>query len=126
MLYIIVGDNTEWKRKVNELAPKWQKYVNYCLQRTDIPVLVVSYEQLKQDLYGELKRMLDFTEYPYTEDDLQCTIDNFNGQFHRNHTRHFDPYTAHQKVIMYQQLALVSGLLKKHNIAYLDHRKRLT
>ena len=125
-MHNFVGDNSEWKRTMTEFATKWQEHVSYWLQRRDIPVLVVSYERLKQNLYGELKRMLDFTKYPYTMDDIQCTIDNFNGQYHRNHTRHFDPYTANQKVIIYQQIALVSGLLKKHNIAYLNHRKRFT
>ena len=34
-------------------------------------VLVVKFEDLKTDLIGQLKRMLDFVKFPYMEDKLK-------------------------------------------------------
>ena len=51
----------------------------------EYPVLIVGYENLMKNTYTELKKMLDFIGYPYSEDDILCTVKSSGENFHRNH-----------------------------------------
>ena len=48
-------------------------------------ILVVKFENLLTDLRMELMWMMKYLEYPYTEEDLNCTIKSNTNAFHRNH-----------------------------------------
>ena len=57
-------------------------------------VLVIRYEDLKKDVSGNLRRMLDFLQVPYTEQRLQEV--GFK-EFKRNHSEEFDHYAREQR-----------------------------
>ena len=86
-----------------------------------IPVLIIGYENLKNDTYTELKKMLDFIGYPYTEDDLSCAVKSAAETFHRNHTRkNLHPYSAELQRVVLNEIRQVDAALLKHGIS-LNH-----
>lgn len=89
------------------------------------PVLLVKYEDLKRDSYGEVERMLSFLDVKFKDDYLREKLKNGFHAFHRNHTYTFDHYTMEQKVYMNQVINRVSKLLQHHNIDYLPLQKYL-
>ena len=61
------------------------------------PMLTVFFEDLQQDTVREVKRMLDFLEYPYSGAELQASLEEGFNQFYRNHTDTFHHFTPDQK-----------------------------
>ena len=62
--------------------------------KNHLPMLTVFFEDLQENAVREVRRMLDFLEYPYSEDKLQASLKEGFSQFYRNHTdsfRHFTP-----------------------------------
>ena len=88
------------------------------LNYKEVPVLIVGYENLVKDTYSELKRMLDFIGYPYSDEDVKCTIQNSLEAFHRNHTKkHVNPYSPDQQNYVLNKIKKISDDLLKHNIS---------
>ena len=74
---------------------------------------------LLTDLHTELERMMKFLEFPYTEDDLQCTIKSTIEGFHRIHSKNVtDPYTPDQRMAVLTEIKLANELLRTYNISY--------
>ena len=119
MYVLIVGNNTQWDRILRKYIVKWLNHVKDWLELNKKPILVIQYENLKTSLDKEIRRMLDFLEHPYTEGDIQCTLQSGMSSFHRNHTKQFDPYTPSQKQFILQQIRTVSETLHKYGIDYL-------
>lgn len=117
-IYIYVGNNEKWDKIVKRYIIKWVDHIDDWLKPSKRLVLVVQYENLRKNLDGELRRMLDFLEHPYNEEDIQCTVHSAMDGFHRNHTRNFDPYTPSQKQFVLQQLRKVRNTLRIYNIDY--------
>lgn len=91
-----VGANKKWNSFVQYQAKRWQEILRHWLiegRETGRKVLVVHYEQLKQDRDVQLKRILSFLgidmSFSLSEDDF--------GLFHRQHKKNFEPYTKKQK-----------------------------
>ena len=82
---------------------------------------MIKYENLLTDLRTELIRMMKYLEYPFTEEDLDCTMKfttiNF---FHRAHDHSNDTeYFMHSEVdLVYNQIKLVDKFLINYNISY--------
>ena len=81
-------------------------------------MLVVKYENLKADLMAELRRIVDFLGYNYTESDLNCTVQSNVEQFQRKHTTDIDPFSPEQKKFVISQIQIANGLLSQYNISY--------
>jgi len=98
------------------------KYLNTVTMWLDghIPVIVVRYEDLLKDTRTQLRRMLDFLEFPYTEERLDCVINHQVQTFHRRHSQNFDPFSpaVHQKFL--QVMKQVEPLLNKYDASYQD------
>ena len=77
------------------MSQDWKVHITQWLNVTQIPVLVVGFENLKNDTYTELKRMLDFLGYPYSEDNVLCAIKSPTETFHRKHKKGFS-YPCYQ------------------------------
>ena len=77
-----------------------------------------------KDTFTELKRMLDFIGYPYSEDDITCAVKSSNT-FHRNHTNHTkehsNVYTPEQQEFVNNIIRDVDAGLLKHNISIYNH-----
>ena len=80
---------------------------------------MVKYENLLTDLHTELKRIMEFLKFPYTENDLQCTINSTIEAFHRKHKKNItDPYTPDQRKLVSAQINLANNILRHYNISY--------
>jgi len=81
-------------------------------------VLVVQYEQLKSDLNGELRRMLEFLDYKYSEEDIDCVLNKQLETFHRHSNRSFNPFTPSQEDLIQDSIKKMSKLFIKHHVNY--------
>jgi len=108
----------DWVGVVIKYSEKWRVHVETYLNTTKTPTLVVKYENLLTDLHTELKRMMRFMEFPYTEDDLRCISKSTLEGFHRKHKNITDPYTPEQRQIVYTQIQLANNVLHQYNITY--------
>ena len=50
---------------------------------SDIPVLLIVYEDLKANLKLNLRRIADFVNVTASEEDLDCVVHNSEGNYHR-------------------------------------------
>ena len=89
---------------------------NYIMKNRH-PMLTVFFEDLKEDTAREVKRMLDFLEYPYNNAELQATLLGGFNQFYRNHTDTFDHFTADQREAYNTVITDVVKRLKQYNLA---------
>ena len=103
---------------------KWRDHVEKWLNSSlphNASILVVKYENLLTDLRRELIRMMKYLEYPYTEEDLDCTIKSNTGGFRRKHLKYIEHYTQGEIDAIYKQIILANKVLKKYNISYEKH-----
>ena len=110
-------------------AGRWKSHVERWLGPQlpiDSSVLVVKYENLKTDLRTELIRMMKYLEYPYTEEDLECTIKSNTNGFHRNHTKPVEHYLQKEADVVYEQIQLAEVYLKKYDISYDKHMSKIS
>ena len=92
------GANPEWNEMVLKQTGKWKLMMkNYLINHGDHPVLVVRFEDLKRDAFTEIKRVLDFIQFPYSDHTLEQRIQDGYTHFHRNHTDLFEHYTVEQR-----------------------------
>ncbi|XP_077979611.1 NXPE family member 1-like [Glandiceps talaboti] len=75
----------EWENYVIQSIPRWEKGVT-CWLTNETPVLVVHYEDLKNDVIFNVDRMLSFLNLIFTEERRRCVLENTEGNFHRKPT----------------------------------------
>lgn len=81
-------------------------------------MLIVGYENLVKNTYAELKRMLDFIGYSYSEEDILCTVKSSGEGFHRKHTKKQEnPYTPELQEFVLNQIKEIDAVLLEHNIS---------
>ena len=81
-------------------------------------MLIVECENLMSNTYAELKRMLDFIGYPYSEDDILCTVKSTGEGFHRKHTKkHYNPFSPKLQEFVLNKIKEIDASLLKHNIS---------
>ena len=73
-----------------------------------------------EDKYTELKRILDFIGYPYSEDDLLCAVKSSGEGFHRSHTKKYsiNPYSPELQEFVLNQIKTLNAKLLEHNISF--------
>ena len=114
---LLVNDSA-WESWVKEKSDKWKKQVKQWLLYREVPVLIVGYDNLMNDTYSELKKMLDFIGYPYTEDDIKCAVKSPAEDFHRNHTKkHPNLYPPDLQNYVLNRIKEIDADLRKHNIS---------
>ena len=78
----------------------------------------MGYENLMKDTYTELKKMLDFIGYPYSEGDIFCAVQNSGETFHRSHIKKdVHPYSLELQKFILKRIKGISPDLLKHNIS---------
>ena len=68
-------------------------------------MLVVHYEDLRNNTAEEVVRMLEFLQVPYEVDHVRQAIQADSGSFHRKHLSNFNPFTAKQHKLISRILA---------------------
>ncbi len=86
------------------------------------PIVVVKYEDLKQNIVGEVKRMLDFLAFPYKERELRQRVEAGFGDFHRPPRRVDKPFPPALWNVVYSTVRNISQEAKNHR---LEHTLRL-
>ena len=114
---------------------------NWVIDSRKHRVLVVMYEDLKDNERAEMKRMLNFLRLGSNGDNSiagegssQTTslrpLQNFTANFHRKHSRSeepFDPFTPQQRSYVVSLIAQTQRRLQKHNMtSVLDVSRYLT
>ena len=110
----------DWKRYAISAAYRYQRTVERWLKEPTIPTIVVRYEDLVTDTRTQLQRMLEFLQYPYTKERLDCVINHQVETFHRKHNHEFDPFTTRQRQKLHDVMKAIEPLLNKHGTSYSD------
>ena len=81
-------------------------------------MLVVRYEDLKSNVLVEVKRMLDFLEFPYSEEQLHRQLRVDYRSFKRQHSEDtFDPYTNYQRSLVRSIIRQTANLARQKHLA---------
>ena len=116
---VFVVNNSAWNRLVKQKFQGWKAHVTQWVMVTKTPVLIVGFENLKNDTYTELKRMLDFLGYPYSEDSILCAFKSSSENFHRKHAKDSHTFSPELQQSMINDMQEINANLLKHNISLL-------
>lgn len=84
------------------------------------PTLVVSYDQMVDDIEPELRKIAGFLNFPLKEDRIQCVVGHTMDAHRRNRKRTDNPYTEKQQVIIQRAILSLRDVWEKHSIRYQD------
>ena len=116
--FALLENNPAWESWVKKESDKWKNQVKQWLDYKKVPVLIAGYDNLMNDTYSELKKMLDFIGHPYTEDDIKCAVNSPAEAFHRNHTKkHPNLYPPDLQKYVLRSIKEIDADLLKHNIS---------
>nr|XP_020657581.1 WSC domain-containing protein 2 [Pogona vitticeps] len=107
----------EWPEFVKNYAPWWATHTLDWL-KFGKRVLVVHFEDLKRDLFVQLKRMVSLLGTPVQEDRLLCVEGQKDGNFKRSGLRklEYDPYTPEMRRTIDGYIRTVDAALKLRNL----------
>lgn len=118
---------SEWPEFVRNYAPWWASHTLDWLQYGK-NVHLVHFEELKRDLFTELKRMVVFLGLDVSEDRLLCVVGQKDGNFKRSGLRklEYDPYTPEMREAIDRLIHSVDVALKLRNLSGVpdDYRPR--
>lgn len=98
------------------MSVRWQKSI-VKWGGSGHPVLVVHYEDMKQDYLTQVTRMLDFLKQEYTNrTDLARKLDGGFDKFKRKHSDQFEHYTKKQKIEINTIIAETMDILSEHEL----------
>ncbi|NXI65959.1 WSCD2 protein, partial [Anseranas semipalmata] len=108
----------EWPEFVANYAPWWATHTLDWLHYGK-KVLVVHFEDLKRDLFVQLKRMVGLLGIAACEDRLLCVEGQKDGNFKRSGLRklEYDPYTPEMRKMISGYIKTVDTALKLRNLS---------
>lgn len=117
---------SEWPEFVKNYAPWWASHTLDWLQYGK-NVHLVHFEELKRDLFGQLKRMVVFLGLDVSEDRLLCVVAQKDGNFKRSGLRklEYDPYTPEMREKIDSLIHSVDVALKVRNLSGVPDDYRL-
>lgn len=80
------------------------------------PVLILRYEDLKENTSQEMKRVTDFLGFSYSLDEVAARLEDGYSQFYRNHTVDFTHFTPTQELFICNMINTTSHLMKEYAI----------
>lgn len=109
---------SEWPEFVKNYAPWWASHTLDWLKYGK-KVQVVHFEDLKRDLFSELKGMVIFLGLEVSEDRLLCVEGQKDGNFKRSGLRklEYDPYTPEMRATIDGLIKTVDTALRKRNLS---------
>lgn len=132
-----IGTQPGWHSLVKYQTHKWRIMIGSNIRAVAAgrPVLIVFFEELKQNPASELTRMLEFLEVAWTPALINTTVtvlylafvyiptynqvllpspqDGFT-QYYRNHTDSFEHYTAEQKQFVNSIIMTTASAMQSH------------
>ena len=118
-------DKERWKRRVVQaymltLLKKYSKFILHWFIAFPGPKLVVTYENLKLDLFGEINKIARFLQLPRSSEGIQCLKQNRDGEFKRN-SANWEPYISPEVVEALETANIrTKTILEEHNISYMN------
>ncbi|XP_077167197.1 sialate:O-sulfotransferase 1 isoform X4 [Paroedura picta] len=111
-------ESKEWPDFVSSYASWWASHVLDWLKYGK-HLLVVHYEDLKQNLLPQLHKMVAFLNISVTEDRLLCVENNRDGNFKRSGVRQkrFEPFTKEMKDLINKYIVIVDKALWDRNFS---------
>jgi DNA-binding NtrC family response regulator len=95
----------------------WEQTVlAWIMNNHDHPVLIVRYEDVKNNTHSELRRMLDFLQVPYSSSRLKEVVARGYRMYRRDHGETFDHYTPGQRDTVTSAIEHVSKRLKDNGL----------
>ncbi|XP_043910200.1 WSC domain-containing protein 1 [Protopterus annectens] len=105
----------EWPDFVNSYASWWTSHVLDWLKYGK-HLLIIHYEDLKRNLFQQLKLMMEFLNVTVSDDRLLCVENNKDGNFKRSGLKKdFDPFTPEMKDLINKYIKAVDDALRKRN-----------
>ena len=117
----ITGENFKWGKFVRHQMLRWRSIIKYWLifNRKN-PVLVVTYEVLKNQIDSEVIRMLKFLNVEFDKNKLSENLrGGFNSFQRKKHRANFEHYTDIQRNYINCIIEDISHLLKVHGKSHL-------
>ncbi|XP_078083373.1 sialate:O-sulfotransferase 2 [Mustelus asterias] len=107
----------EWPEFVKNYAPWWVSHTLDWL-KYGRKVLVVHYEDLKRDLFNQLKKMVSVLGLNVSDDRLLCVESQKDGNFKRSGLRklEYDPYTPEMRKMIDSFIKTIDMALKLRNL----------
>lgn len=108
----------EWPEFVKSYAPWWASHTLDWL-RYGKKVHVVHFEELKKDLFVQLKSMVVFLGVQVSEDRLLCVEGQKDGNFKRSGLRklEYDPYTPKMRATVNDFIKTVDHALRQRKLS---------
>ena len=103
-----------WELFVNTSISNWVIFHRYWLLQYHRPLLIIQYEDMKENLEAELHRMCDFLEVPLLYNVSSCVVSNAEGPYRRQKTKEMIhlPYTDRVKMMVDQAIQTVRLMLE--------------
>jgi hypothetical protein len=101
---------------------RWKEVIkNWFLSTTECPVLVVTYESLRNDSLVEVERMLQFLNIEYDTDTLRERLHTrvFDTFYRKQHPQNFQHFTKQQTVYINNLLKDVNSLVRVSDKSHL-------
>jgi hypothetical protein len=111
-------DNPQWQKYFTSYIKYWRSVVvNVVLRdRCDRPVLVVRYEDVKNNRTAEVLRMLEFLKVTRSPVDVAQRLEEDATLFQRNHSsKVFEPYTKKKRDVVQRNLKDLIAQLRREN-----------
>lgn len=108
----------EWPEFVKNYSPWWASHTLDWLNYGKV-VHVVHFENVKRDLFSQLKGMVQFLGLKVSEDRLLCVEGQKDGNFKRSGLRklEYDPYTPEMRANINEMIRTVEAALRKRNMS---------
>ena len=100
----------------------WRYFILHWLitgTKTKHRILVVRYEDVKAHKLEKVKTILRFLHFPFQEDNLNATLSQEYGTYHREHTEDFDPFTAVQRGNVMTMIRKTQTALRNYHLSHL-------
>ena len=111
------GTNSSWDDFVREQTTIWERTVlAWVLNNHRHPVLVVKYEDVKNDTETEIAKMLNFLQVPYSRSRLREVVARGYSAYKRPHGEEFEHYTRAQRASVRAAIVRVKESLDGHNL----------
>lgn len=118
------GNNSDWKEFVSNISIRWQKTIIKWSSSSSNhhSVLVVHYEDVKNDSLAQVERILDFLKQNYDRTELRIKVEDGFGGVQRQHRDEYEHYTRDQKISINEMIMKTIHTLQLHK---LDHLFRI-
>ena len=111
--------------KINKDMPYsvYEKMYTYWLNEENIQLLIIHYEDLKNNLLEELKRMSDFLGFDTDREIMNCVKQSVGGSFHRQKIEHKSKNFLYD--ILNRSVTNKMQIIYSHVLEMMDNRKAL-